>query len=299
VLQVEETLSKLNAEITSYGGRAYLVGGAVRDRILNIEPTDYDVEVFGLEYDLLDEVLRKNFKTIEVGSTFRVFKLVGLDIDVTLPRSVAVASKGSTETAYDSAISIEDALGRRDFTINSIAEDLETGRHIDPFHGLDDLHTRTLRYTSKRFSEDPLRVYRGARFIAKYLFTPAEETIELCSMLSPSGIAEERIFAELTKILLSTEKPSLAFEFLREVDWIKYWPELYDLIDCKQDPDHHPEGDVWVHTMHALNAYAKHRIGDEREDLIVGLAVLLHDIGKPASFLIKNGSIKAYGRIKS
>jgi tRNA nucleotidyltransferase (CCA-adding enzyme) len=139
-----------------------------------------------------------------------------------------------------------------------------------------------LRHTTDKFAEDPLRVLRGMQLAARFELQPAPETVALCRKIDPEGLAPERILGEWTKLIVHGVRPSMGLAFLRECGWVDHFPELSALIGCEQDPEWHPEGDVWIHTLHCMDAFAAERIGDEREDLIVGLAVLCHDFGKPA-----------------
>ena len=194
------------------------------------------------------------------------------------------------------------------FTVNAIYSDPLTGEILDPWNGRADLEKRILRHVSSHFAEDPLRVLRGMQFVARFDLTPAPETIEICRGMTPEGLAPERLFGEWEKLLTQGVKISKGLNFLRDVGWVKYYPELEKLIGCKQDPEWHPEGDVWNHTLCCLDAFAAMRqqqclsLGvfessssgksdhsktqklknSNNEDLIVGLAVLCHDFGKPA-----------------
>jgi tRNA nucleotidyltransferase (CCA-adding enzyme) len=121
------------------------------------------------------------------------------------------------------------------------------------------------------------------QFAARFELQLAPETIELCRKVEPEGLAPERIFGEWKKLILRGVRPSLGLAFLRDCGWIRHFPELQALIGCEQNPRWHPEGDVWIHTLHCMDVFASERIGIEREDLIVGLSVLCHDLGKPAT----------------
>jgi tRNA nucleotidyltransferase (CCA-adding enzyme) len=193
-------------------------------------------------------------------------------------------------------LSFEEAASRRDFTINAISWDPLTEVVIDPFEGVKDLNARILRHVSEKFSEDPLRVLRAMQFVARFELSVAPETLELCRSLTIEGISKERIYEEFKKLVVMGKKPSMGLQFLKDCGWIKYFPELSQLIDCQQDPEKHPEGDVWTHTLLALDAFAQARTGVEWEDLVVGLAVLCHDLGKPqATTVDERGAIHALG----
>ncbi|MGH0031619.1 MAG: CCA tRNA nucleotidyltransferase [Myxococcota bacterium] len=260
------------------GGRALLVGGCVRDAVLGAPVRDLDVEVFDVEREPFESALRDALGARRVGSDFPVWKLEGLPIDVSL------AGPGVT---------LEQAAHRRDFTLNALALDPAEGVVLDAVGGLADLDARVLRHTGERFDEDPLRVLRGMQLVARFDLTAAPETVARCRTLDPTGLAPERIFEEWRKLLLRGVHVSRGLAFLRDTGWLRHTPELAALVDCPQDARWHPEGDVWVHTLHCLDAFAAERVGDPRADLIVGLAVLCHDFGKPATTREQEGRVRA------
>lgn len=277
------------------GGRALLVGGCVRDKLLDLEPKDFDIEVFGLSPEKLEEVLGAAFKLDLVGLSFGVIKLHNFNIDVAIPRretKLGLGHKGF-KMEYDPTLSLTEASARRDFTINAIYSDPLTGEILDPWNGRVDLETRTLRHVSEHFKEDPLRVLRGMQFVARFDLTVSPETIQVCRDMTPEGLPPERLFEEWAKLLTKGVKISKGLNFLREVGWVKYYPELVRLIGCEQAPEWHPEGDVWNHTLCCLDAFAKQPKNED--DLIVGLAVLCHDFGKPSTSFFD----KRKGRIRS
>ena len=269
------------------GGRALLVGGCVRDELLGRSPKDFDIECFGISAADLQAALAGKFELDLVGISFGVIKLKHLEIDVAMPRRETKLGLGhrAFEMEYDPTLTIEEASARRDFTVNAI--------YKDPWNGRADLRNRILRHVSPHFTEDPLRVLRGMQFVARFDLDPAPETIEICRGMTPEGLASERLFGEWAKLLTEGVKISKGLNFLKDVGWTQYYPELERLIGCRQDPEWHPEGDVWNHTCCCLDAFAASRRQNGRltelptdrtrdEDLIVGLAVLCHDFGKPA-----------------
>lgn len=269
------------------GGRALLVGGCVRDELLGLEPKDFDIECFGISAPDLQRVLGAKFELDLVGASFGIIKLKHVNIDVAMPRRETKLGLGhrAFEMEYDPALTIGEASARRDFTINAIYRDPLTDEILDPWNGRDDLEKRILRHVSPHFIEDPLRVLRGMQFVARFDLDPAPETIAICRKMTPERLPPERLFGEWEKLLTEGVKISKGLNFLRDVGWVKYYPELKRLIGCKQDPEWHPEGDVWNHTLCCLDAFAKEREqgrGMRDEDLVVGLAVLCHDFGKPA-----------------
>ena len=284
------------------GGRALLVGGCVRDALLGRKTKDYDVELYGLSAEQIEALLRElNFRFNAAGKSFGVFKLHGVPVDIALPRRES--KRGSGHRGFfvegDPKMSIRDAAARRDFTVNSMYFDPLTGELIDPFGGNADLARRVLRHTSAAFPEDPLRVLRAMQFAARFRFDVAPETVELCSKIGPEGLSAERIFEEWSKLITRGEEPSRGLNFLRACGWLKYFPELAALVGVKQDSLWHPEGDVWNHTLAALDTFARERVAvnDDFENLVVGFAVLCHDFGKPATtrFLKKDNRWHAYG----
>ena len=235
----------------------------------------------------MQAALAEKFELDLVGISFGVIKLKHLEIDVAMPRRETKLGLGhrAFEMEYDPTLTIEEASARRDFTVNAIYKDPLTNEILDPWNGRADLRNRILRHISPHFTEDPLRVLRGMQFVARFDLDPAPETIEICRGMTPEGLAPERLFGEWAKLLTEGVKISKGLEFLRDVGWVKYYPELERLIGCKQDPEWHPEGDVWNHTLYCLDAFAAERdrlaVGAD-EDLVVGFAVLCHDFGKPA-----------------
>ena len=135
----------------------------------------------------------------------------------------------------------------------------------------------------------PLRVLRAMQFAARFEFSVAPETVALCASLTQADLPPERLMEEWTKLLLRGRKPSLGLRFLRDCGWTRFYPELHAMIDVPQDPEWHPEGCVWTHTAHCLDAFAQERVGVRDEDLVVSLAVLLHDIGKAADHEMEGG----------
>jgi tRNA nucleotidyltransferase (CCA-adding enzyme) len=292
------TVAELVAVISQAGGRPLLVGGCVRDALLGTQPKDIDIEVYDLEAERLVGALRQHFQVISVGQSFGVFKIRGHDIDVSLPRRETKAGLGHRgfDVWGDPRMPLAEAAARRDFTINAIYWDPCTGELLDPHGGRRDLAGRVLRHTSPAFAEDPLRVLRAMQFAARFLLEPAPETIALCRQITPEGLPAERIFEEWAKLIRKGASPSLGLRFLRDCGWVRYFPELAALIGVPQDPQWHPEGDVWTHTLHCLDAFARQRTGDVWEDLVVGLAVLCHDLGKAVTTRTEeDGRLHAYG----
>lgn len=289
------TLRKIEQLVRQAGGRTWLVGGSIRDLLLDRQPRDLDLEVTGLSPGHIHALLTEHYSVQFVGKAFEVFKLHGLPVDLCIPSRMV-----SDDTSFpgllkqaDPRMPIDEALARRDFTINAMAWDPDTMELRDPFNGRGDLDARILRHASSQFAEDPLRVLRGMQLMARFALTVAPDTITLCRTLSQEHQPSERLWKEWKKLLLQGRTPSLGLQFLRHCGWLRFYPELAALEGCPQDPIWHPEGDVWIHTLHCLDWFATERTGDEADDLAVGLGVLCHDFGKPAT------TREDYGRITS
>ena len=291
------TLRRIEQTVRRAGGRTWVVGGSVRDLVLGRQPQDLDLEVFGLPPGQLHALLEQQFSVQFVGKAFGVFKLTGLPVDISIPSRLLTdhESVPGLLRQADPEMDIEEALARRDFTINAMAWDPDTLELRDPFNGQADLAARVLRHASDRFGEDPLRVLRGMQLSARFELAPAPETVELCKTLSQEGQPNERIWEEWIKLLLQGVKPSLGFHFLNSCGWLRFYPELAALQGCEQDPIWHPEGDVWIHTLHCLDWFATERTGRREDDLPVGLGVLCHDFGKPITTRHDLGRITARG----
>lgn len=285
-------------KIRELGGRALLVGGCVRDALRGEQSKDFDIEIYGVPAQTVESLLQElKIRYNAAGRSFGVFKLHDAPVDIALPRRESKCGRGHTAFVVegDPDMSLEEAAARRDFTVNAIYYDPLEDCVLDPFNGRDDLAKKILRHTSAAFSEDPLRVLRAMQFLARFRFEIAPETLELCKKIEPEGLSRERIFDEWKKLFVKGEEPSRGLNFLRACGWVKYFPELNALIGVEQDPFWHPEGDVWNHTLCAMDVFARERVEDDFENLVVGLAVLCHDFGKPATTALgKDGRIHAY-----
>jgi len=268
------------------GGRAYLVGGAVADHLLGNEPKDWDLEVYGIPFsDLRDALRAAELQPKLVGESFGVLK-VG-DIDVSIPRkdNKVGAKHQDFDILLDHNMSVEDAARRRDLTINSLLYDIDRDEVVDPFDGVNDLSRGVLRATDPyTFVEDPLRVLRIMQLLPRKGKLVHPGTLELCHGLSEtfSALSQERVMVEFEKLLMRAEKPSVGLRFLQDVDWLKHFPELTSLVGCPQNPEHHPEGDAWEHTLCVVDnaAMLKDWIPEDWR-LAFMFGCLLHDVGKP------------------
>jgi tRNA nucleotidyltransferase (CCA-adding enzyme) len=263
--------------------------------LLGLPVKDTDLEAYGIPAEQLISLLSARARIDLVGQAFGVIKLHGLPVDIAIPRRESKSGHGHKdfEVLSDPFLTPEEAASRRDFTMNSMAFDLLTGELIDPYGGAMDLAKRILRHTSTKFTEDPLRVLRGMQFAARFDLRPAKETVALCRTIGMEDMARERVFGEWQKLILQGVKPSVGLSFLQETRWIQFFPELEALLGCRQEPEWHPEGDVWAHTLLCMDAFARERVTDDWEDLVVGLAVLCHDFGKPSTTALIHGRIRS------
>jgi tRNA nucleotidyltransferase (CCA-adding enzyme) len=277
------------------GGRALIVGGWVRDRLLGRESKDIDLEVYGIDAARLRQVLETFGRVETVGESFQVYKLG--DIDVSLPRRESKAGRGHRgfDVTGDPHLSIADAARRRDFTVNAIAWDPLSGEYEDPFDGRGDINRQVLRVVDpSRFPDDSLRVLRGVQLAARLEFHLDDETRALCRAIPLDDLPSERVWGEIEKLLFAPH-PSLGFALMLELDVVsKLFPELEALVGCQQEPEWHPEGDVWVHTLQVVDQ-ARVRIEDlERpQQIAVMLGALCHDFGKPATTAVIDGRIRS------
>ena len=261
--------------------KAYIVGGAVRDRLLGLPVKDRDWVVVGATAADVEAMIARGYRP--VGQDFPVFLHPDTHEEYALARTerkVAAGYKGFTVQATPE-VSLEDDLRRRDLTINAMAEDTD-GALIDPYGGRDDLHARALRHVSEAFAEDPVRILRVARFAARFAplgFAVAPETNALMRQMVDAGEADalvpERVWQELRRAL-GEPRPSAFFEVLRDCGaLVRLFPEIARLWGVPQPPQHHPEIDTGVHTMMVLESAA--RLSD---DTRIRFAALVHDLGK-------------------
>lgn len=266
--------------IADLGGRALLVGGAVRDLLLGLTIKDLDIEVHGLTLEQLEAVLKKFGPVSLVGKVFGVLRLHGLDIDWSVPRTDAPGRK--PKVTIDPVLSIQQAFARRDLTINAMGIDLITYELIDPFNGYKDLQQKILRAPDPHlFTEDPLRFYRVMQFISRFEMMPDQTLTDICKTMDLHGVSVERIEAEFEKLLLKSKRPSLGIRWLKDLGRLKeILPELAATVGVQQEVQWHPEGDVFEHTMQTIDAAARSSYADAQTKLILLYAALCHDLGK-------------------
>lgn len=290
------TATAIANAVRAAGGRAVIVGGWVRDRIMGHPSKDVDLEVFGIDAEPLKDVLA-GFGTVNtVGESFTVYKVAGLD--VSLPRRESKTGRGHRgfTVTGDPSLSIAEAARRRDFTINAISWDPLTGEYLDPVDGRGDIERRQLRAVDARtFAEDSLRVLRAIQFAARFEFAIADDTKMICRRIPLDDLPPERIWGEIEKLLLRSRRPSLGFALALELGIVdRLFPELAPLVDCAQEPEWHPEGDVWVHTLLVIDEARKRIDGlPYPQQVAVMLGAVCHDLGKPATTAIVDGRIRS------
>ena len=302
------------------GGRALVVGGWVRDtllsesRIPNRESQksnpesripspgkDIDMEVFGIASERLPELLASFGRVEAVGQSFPVYKVVGTDgvaIDVALPRRESKQGRGHKgfEVRGDPFMSLAEAARRRDFTINAISWDPLTDEYVDPANGRADLERRILRAVDPAtFGDDSLRALRAVQFAARFEFTLDEDTAALCRNIRLDDLPAERIWGELEKLLLQAARPSIGFTLARDLGLVEQvLAEMMPLIGCEQEPEWHPEGDVWIHTLMVTDRARELNDDLERPRLLtVMLGAICHDLGKPSTTAFIDGRIRS------
>jgi tRNA nucleotidyltransferase (CCA-adding enzyme) len=285
------------AAVREAGGRAMVVGGFVRDRVLGLESKDLDLEVYGLSSDRL-QVLLARFGPVEtVGESFTVYKIGA--IDVALPRRESKVAPGHRgfEVRGDPFMPLDEAARRRDFTINAIAWDPIEDRYLDPFAGREDLEKRLLRVVDPRtFGDDSLRVLRAVQFAGRFDLHLDEATRALCQSIPLDDLPAERVWGEIEKLLLASPQPSIGFRVALDLGVVaRLMPEMAALVGCAQEPDWHPEGDVWTHTLMVVDE-TRRRIDDlDRSGKVaLMLGAVCHDFGKPATTAFLDGRIRSY-----
>ncbi|KFN43315.1 multifunctional CCA addition/repair protein [Arenimonas oryziterrae] len=259
--------------------QVYLVGGAVRDRLLGRSGGDRDFVVVGATPEAM---LAAGYKP--VGKDFPVFLHPATGEEYALARTERKTAPGYHGFVFhaDASVTLEDDLARRDFTINAIAQ-ADDGRLIDPFDGAGDIERRVLRHVSPAFAEDPVRILRGARFLARFAtwgFTIAPETLALMRAMVDAGevdaLVPERVWQEM-KLALAEATPSAFLGLLRDCGALaRLLPEVDALFGVPQRAEYHPEIDTGVHTQLVCDMAARLAPGNVR----VGFAALVHDLGK-------------------
>ena len=290
--QILPVVMKIAQAIRAEGGRAFLVGGAVRDSILGIPAKDADLEVYGLQPKVL-EGLAAGFGSVHlVGQRFAILHLSTQagPVELSLPRTESKTGPGHKgfEVKALPDLSFKEASRRRDFTVNSMLQDPLTAEIIDPWNGRADLEIGLLRHVSSAFAEDPLRALRAARFAARYKWRIDRQTSALCRRLDLNELPQERLEQEWRGLLMESQWPGYGLLAMEEVGAMRIFPEIRHLRSIPQDPVWHPEGDVFIHTALCLDAAVGLR--EQMEDPWVEmLAVLCHDFGKATTTAFERG----------
>ena len=300
------TVFEIARAVRARGGRALVAGGWVRDRLLASEAGperpeqgdagDVDMEIFGIPGPDLPVLLAPFGKVEPIGQSFPVYKIGSIDIG--LPRRESKAARGHKGFLVegDPSMSIQEAARRRDFTVNAISWDPLDDDYLDPFHGREDLRNRVLRAVDVRtFGDDSLRVLRAIQFAARFELTIDAGTAALCRTIRLDDLPSERVWGEIEKLLLRARRPSIGLALARDLGVVsQLFPELEALIGCEQEPEWHPEGDVWIHTLMVVDQ-ARGRIDDldRASQITVMLGAVTHDFGKPATTAFIDGRIRS------
>lgn len=297
-MSLDHDARRVALAVRAAGGRALCVGGLVRDRLLDHPSTDLDLEVFGIPEDQLRALLTTLGRVEPVGQAFPVYKLGA--IDVALPRRESKSGRGHKGFIVegDPSMPFAEAARRRDFTINAIGWDPLTDEYLDPFGGRADLDRGLLRVVDPdRFGDDSLRLLRALQFAARFELTIDPATADICRAIRLDDLPAERIWSEVEKLLLKARRPSIGFALGRNLGVIaQILPEMEPLYDCPQDPEWHPEGNVWVHTLMVIDEARKRNDDLDRARLVtVMLGAVCHDLGKPATTATIDGRVRSPG----
>lgn len=303
-----EHLLRFAVAVRSAGGQAYLVGGCVRDMLRGELSKDYDVEVHGLSLDRLEGIAMSLAESVNnVGKSYGVLKLsfgTGIETDVSVPRRDSKVGAGHTgiKAEPDPSLSLEEAVRRRDFTINALLADPETGEVIDLVGGRADLENGILRVVDPAtFAEDPLRTVRALQFLARFdlILDPASAPVLQATLPHLRELSGERFLEEWKKLLLRSAAPSVGLRAGMELGVFPVLhPEIAALAETPQDPGKHPEGNVFVHTcmvVDAAAAIARREKLDADDAWTLLLAALCHDFGKPATTQEVDGRLRCLG----
>lgn len=269
-----ENIIDIAKKIKNAGGNVYLVGGAIRNELLGQEVKDKDYCVTGISSEMFKKIFPEAYTR---GKSFEVFDLYGKEFAMARKEEKIGKGHKAFDIITNEKITIKEDLARRDITINAIAKNVLTGEIIDPYNGMEDIKNKIIKATTEHFKEDPLRVYRVARFAAILGFDVEKETIALMRSLKNEldTLSRERVFTEFSKAL-SAKKPSVFFNVLKNTDILDiHFKEIYDLIGALQPEKYHPEGDAYNHTMMALDKSAE--LTDKLE---IRFSTLVHDLGK-------------------
>jgi len=283
--------------VKTAGGQALFVGGWVRDHVRGSPSKDIDIEVYGLPARDLKNLLQRLGKIDAVGESFAVYKIANLDIS--LPRRESKTGTGHRGFSIigDPTLSVQEATRRRDFTINAIAWNPLTDEYHDPYGGLKDLSQKVLRIVDPQtFTDDSLRALRAMQFTARLELNVELNTRNILKTVAVDDLPSERIWGEIEKLLLLAKRPSIGFQLGLEIGIInKLFPEMEALVNCPQEPEWHPEGDVWTHNQLVIDQ-ARTRIDNLQKErqLSVMLGAICHDFGKPSTTKYIDGRIRSH-----
>lgn len=293
--QIPTTAKEIATILNATGATCYIVGGFTRDAVTGGSPKDVDIEVHGMDIDTISQILSNEFKVNYVGKSFGVLKVKRTgdseDIDVSVPRRDSTGRK--PDVTFIQNATPENAASRRDFTINALMWNTKEGKMVDPYGGLQDIRTKTIRaITPDSFTDDPLRVVRAAQFASRFGYDVDPSTTALAKQSNLSELSTERIREEMMKALTKSQNPSKFFytmDSLGQLDAV--FPELAALKHIKQDEFHHPEGNVFTHTMQVMDRTPN--------NIYLRIAALLHDTGKAHTTTITGSKISAIGHEKA
>lgn len=223
---MNDIVDKIATLVNEKGGTAYYVGGFVRDLIRGYDNVDLDIEVHGIDNNTLLDILSCIGEPLTYGKSFGIYSLKNHNIDIAMPRIEHNTGYGHKdfEVYVDPYIDLVSAIKRRDFTINAIYKNILTQEIIDPFNGIKDIENKIIRHIdSNSFSEDPLRVLRACQFASRFNYEIDPYTIDLCKNIDIKTLSKQRVFEELKKALLNSEKPSIFFNYLKTMNQLDYW----------------------------------------------------------------------------
>jgi tRNA nucleotidyltransferase (CCA-adding enzyme) len=297
---MDNTIRQIAIWLDHHHMKCYYVGGCVRDELRGQNPSDIDVCIVGggaFKYvqgvleSLKTEGFIENLTTVHGSFPIWILESHGKKYEFAMARKERKIGQSRTDFECEvQDVTIEEDLMRRDFTINAIAKEVLFGEYVDPYGGRYDLSNRIVRHVSDAFSEDPLRVYRAARFAARFDFSIDSETLKLCKSLRNRAdeVSMERVGGELKKVMNAiTSRPSKFFMALDRMGWLDHaFKELHDLKGVEQDYHYHPEGDAYVHTLHCMNATV---------DPFTRVVMLCHDLGKATTTRNRDGRWTSYG----
>jgi tRNA nucleotidyltransferase (CCA-adding enzyme) len=289
---------RIASRVAAAGGRALCVGGFVRDRFIGVEPSELDLEIFGIPQERLPVLLAEFGRVEPIGQAFPVYKIG--KIDVALPRRESKSGTGHKGFTVegDPSMPFQEAARRRDFTINAMGWDPLTGELLDHYGGQRDLTDRILRVVDPAtFADDSLRLLRAVQFAARFELTIDPESEAICRAISLDDLPAERIWGEFEKLLLKAQRPSIGFALARRLGVIhQVLPEMEPLYDCPQDAEWHPEGDVWTHTLMVIDEARRRNADLDRARLAtVMLGAVCHDLGKPETTAMIDGRVRSPG----